>query len=74
MRLSPEWLAAHDRRNRQLARGEAELERDVKALPGHITGEPRADDMRAEILLQIACGDTDGGERLHVTGTLVGPT
>jgi len=29
--------------------------------------------MRAEILLQIACGDTDGGERLHVTGTLVGP-
>jgi len=45
MRLSPEWLAAHDRRNRQLARGEAELERDVRALPGRITGEPRADDM-----------------------------
>ena len=45
MRLSPEWLAAHDRRNRQLARDEAELERDVRALPGRITGEPRADDM-----------------------------
>ena len=45
MRLSPEWLAAHDRRSRQLARGEAELERDVRAVPGHITGEPRADDM-----------------------------
>ena len=45
MRLSPEWLAAHDRRHRQLARDEAELERDVRALPGLITGEPRADDM-----------------------------
>jgi len=33
----------------------------------------RSDDMRAEILLQIACGDTDGGGRLHVTGTFVGP-
>jgi hypothetical protein len=38
MRLSPEWLAAHDRRNRQLARGEAELERDVRALPGPSQG------------------------------------
>lgn len=29
--------------------------------------------MRAEIVLQFACGDAGSGERLHVTGTLVGP-
>ena len=45
MRLGPEWLAAHSRRHRQLARGEAELERDVRALPGPITGNPLVDVM-----------------------------
>jgi len=33
----------------------------------------RADDMRAEIAVQVACDDASGGEQLHVTGTLVGP-
>jgi len=33
----------------------------------------RADDMRAEIMVQVACGDAGIGERLQVTGTLVGP-
>ena len=45
MRRSGEWLDAHIRRHRQLARGEAELDRDVRALPGPITGDPEADDM-----------------------------
>ena len=45
MRQSGEWLVAYTRRHRQLARGEAELERDVRALPGPITGDPEADDM-----------------------------
>ena len=54
MRLSPEWLAAHECRNRQLVRDEAELERDVMALPGRITGEPRADDMLKNWALGVA--------------------
>ena len=29
--------------------------------------------MRAEIVLQVACGDAGGGEQVHVDGTLVGP-
>jgi len=33
----------------------------------------RSDDMRAEIVLQVACGDAGSGERLHLEGTLVGP-
>ena len=45
MRQSVEWLVAHTRRHRQLAWDEAELERDVRALPGHITGDPEAGDM-----------------------------
>ena len=40
MRQSGEWFDAHSRRHRQLARDEAELERDVRALPGPITGNP----------------------------------
>ena len=53
MGLSPEWLAARDRRHRQLARGEAELERDVRTLPGPITGDPRADDMLRYWALEV---------------------
>ena len=42
---SVEWLVAHTRRHRQLARDKAELERGVWALPGPTTGGPEADDM-----------------------------
>ena len=42
---SGEWLDAHSRRHRQLARDEAELERYIKALPGPITGNALADVM-----------------------------
>jgi len=45
MRQSGAWFDAHSRRYRQLARDEAELERDIKALPGHITGNALADVM-----------------------------
>jgi hypothetical protein len=33
----------------------------------------RADDMRAEIVVRVSRGDVGGGERLHLSGTLVGP-
>lgn len=33
----------------------------------------RSDDMRAEILVHVTCGDMDGGERVDLEGTLVGP-
>ena len=33
----------------------------------------RADDMRAEIMVQVACANAGIGERLQVTGMLVGP-
>jgi hypothetical protein len=45
MRQSGAWFDAHSRRHRQLARDEAELERDIKALPGPITGNALADVM-----------------------------
>jgi len=45
MRQSHEWLAAQPRRRRQLARDEAELERDVRVMPGTITGNREADVM-----------------------------
>ena len=45
MRQSGEWPDAHIRRHRQMARDEAELERDARALLGPITGDPEADDM-----------------------------
>jgi hypothetical protein len=45
MRQSIEWLAGHSCRHRQYARDEAELVRDVRAFPGHITGDPEADGM-----------------------------
>ena len=45
MRQSGAWFVAHSRRHRQLARGEAELERDVKALAGPITRNALADIM-----------------------------
>ena len=53
MRQSGEWLVAHTRRHRQLARGEAELWRDVRALPGPTTGDPEADAMRRRWALDV---------------------
>ena len=43
MRQSGEWLDAHSRRHRQLARDEAELERAFRALSGPITRNALAD-------------------------------
>ena len=53
-RQSVEWLVAHTRRHRRLARGETELARDARALPGLITGEPRADEMLKNWALEVA--------------------
>jgi hypothetical protein len=33
----------------------------------------RADDMRAEIVVSVSRGEAGGGERMHLSGTLVGP-
>ena len=53
MRQSGVWLVAHTRRHRQLARGEAELERDVRALPGPITGDPAVDGTLRDGALEV---------------------
>jgi len=53
MRQSGAWFDAHSRCHRQLARDEAELERDIKALPGPITGDALVGVMIKRLALDV---------------------